>query len=246
MIVLIREEEEGTERYELPRLPCVIGRAGSCDLVIGHPSLGRRHCELILEQGLLFARDYGSTNGIGRNGRLRPGTDDELLLAKGDIFHAAWVALRVEGDVPDRAALEGMARDPGTPRERLALLGMDFPGAFLQNPVFPLLLLEEPGFLARQRSELLRALLGVERPPAPVLEAAAGFWDVKVRVQLARRADLPRELLWRLAADPKPDVQEAVVHHPHATKRILARLAAEGAPSIREAAAKRMAYEEGY
>jgi hypothetical protein len=58
-----------------------------------------------------------------------------------------------------------IARHPNTPPKTLARLAGRFPRAFLANPILPLLLLEEPGFIARfQESDLLRILRFPQAP----------------------------------------------------------------------------------
>ena len=59
----------------IPRLalPCearrlVLGRGRGCDLVLAHPSVSRRHAELVREGGAWILRDLRSTNGTRVNG----------------------------------------------------------------------------------------------------------------------------------------------------------------------------------
>ena len=51
----------------------VIGRDPSCDFVIDHPSLSRRHAQLRLEGGAATVQDLGSTNGTRVAGQVRHG-----------------------------------------------------------------------------------------------------------------------------------------------------------------------------
>ena len=80
-----------------------------------------------------------------------------------------------------------IARHPNTPPNTLARLAGRFARAFLQNPVLPLILLEEPGFIAQfHESDLLRVL---RFPQAPLCFVTACH------------------------ANPKEDVVEAVRGH---------------------------------
>ena len=48
--------------------PYVIGRDPVCDLVVGHPSVSRRHAALVPYHDRWMVRDLGSTNGTRVNG----------------------------------------------------------------------------------------------------------------------------------------------------------------------------------
>ena len=50
--------------------PIVIGRDHGCDLLILHPSVSRRHCEIRLDDGRYRVRDLGSTNTTRLNERV--------------------------------------------------------------------------------------------------------------------------------------------------------------------------------
>jgi hypothetical protein len=62
----------------------VIGRSRGCDVVVGEPTVSRRHLELRAIEGAWVAVDLGSTNGtwlLGRRvGRARVVAGDELTL----------------------------------------------------------------------------------------------------------------------------------------------------------------------
>jgi len=47
----------------------LVGRHESCDVVIGHPSLSKRHCLLVKTDGLLVIRDLATTNGTKVKGQ---------------------------------------------------------------------------------------------------------------------------------------------------------------------------------
>jgi hypothetical protein len=62
----------------------VVGRSRGCDVVVGEPTVSRRHLELRAVDGAWVAVDLGSTNGtwlMGRRvGRARVVAGDELTL----------------------------------------------------------------------------------------------------------------------------------------------------------------------
>jgi FHA domain-containing protein/uncharacterized protein DUF1707 len=62
----------------------VVGRSRGCDVVVGEPTVSRRHVELRAIAGAWLAVDLGSTNGtwlMGRRvGRARVVAGDELTL----------------------------------------------------------------------------------------------------------------------------------------------------------------------
>jgi hypothetical protein len=70
------------EKFEIKSKSVFIGRAETCDIVILHPRVSRRHCLLQLgEEGLTF-KDLESNNGVFCNGvRLRSGS-----LKHGDVL----------------------------------------------------------------------------------------------------------------------------------------------------------------
>ena len=51
------------------KLPCVLGRSKGADVVVPHPLVSRRHCELSESGGLLILRDLASSNGTMIDGR---------------------------------------------------------------------------------------------------------------------------------------------------------------------------------
>ena len=50
------------------QFPAVIGRGRDSHIVIPHPLVSRRHCEIFVSNGLLYVRDLSSLNGtyVGR------------------------------------------------------------------------------------------------------------------------------------------------------------------------------------
>ncbi|MCS7237903.1 MAG: FHA domain-containing protein [Thermoguttaceae bacterium] len=51
------------------KIPVMIGRSREAGLVVAHPMVSRRHCELYYADGVLRIRDLGSLNGVYVAGR---------------------------------------------------------------------------------------------------------------------------------------------------------------------------------
>lgn len=70
--------------YTLDKAVLLIGRSEECDIQIDSQKVSRKHCCIALLNGILLARDLGSTNGIKINGKkvnegaVNPG--DELTI----------------------------------------------------------------------------------------------------------------------------------------------------------------------
>jgi predicted component of type VI protein secretion system len=93
------------------KLPTVIGRGREASLMVPHPLVSRRHCELYEQDGQLVVRDLGSLNGTYVNNQkvvgeavLPPG---QLLTIGAVTFRAVYEAGAVEtgpGAEPPRPA----------------------------------------------------------------------------------------------------------------------------------------------
>ena len=68
----------------------LVGRHDACDVMVGHPSVSRKHARLSFRDGHWVLRDLDSTNGTRVNGkrvircRLEPG--DRLSLGSADLL----------------------------------------------------------------------------------------------------------------------------------------------------------------
>ena len=62
--------------------PLLIGRSPRCDLVLGDPTVSRKHAELVREEDRWIVRDLSSTNGTRVNGwRVH-----RAVVARGDVL----------------------------------------------------------------------------------------------------------------------------------------------------------------
>lgn len=93
----LRNEATG-ESFEVRQTSALVGRYAQADVRIDGPDVSRRHCRILLEDGLWRIHDLGSTNGIYINGaRLH-----EAVLHAGDQLWIGSVALVVEQAIGQR------------------------------------------------------------------------------------------------------------------------------------------------
>lgn len=94
----LRPRGEGLRSgFPLNKSHVIIGRDVSCDVMVNHHSVSRRHAEVVrLAEGYLF-RDMGSKNGCFVNGQ----RVQEYLLQEGDVVAVGDVQLNFEA--PRRA-----------------------------------------------------------------------------------------------------------------------------------------------
>ena len=52
------------QELEIHKTPFIIGRGGSCDVVIDHDSISRQHCKVELVNGEFLITDLNSKNGV--------------------------------------------------------------------------------------------------------------------------------------------------------------------------------------
>ncbi len=81
-----------SEKYSLKgKNSFVIGRDGSCDIVINHPSVSRRHCIISSENGNYFITDNNSMNGVILNGSTLKGRQQLQQMDKITIADTSFV-----------------------------------------------------------------------------------------------------------------------------------------------------------
>jgi pSer/pThr/pTyr-binding forkhead associated (FHA) protein len=102
---------DGSAPFDLTRDVVLVGRGEDCDLRVEHKSVSKRHCVLVVTDGLVLLRDLGSTNGTRVNGtRVRRAAllpNDLLAFANFRftlMFGSLAVPLPPAGDPGDTAA----------------------------------------------------------------------------------------------------------------------------------------------
>lgn len=97
---------DGGPPIELVKELTLVGRDEDCDLCIDHKSVSKRHCVLVVTDGLVLVRDLGSTNGTRVNDiRIR-----RASLLPNDTFAASSFKYLVSfGDGPARLDADSLA-----------------------------------------------------------------------------------------------------------------------------------------
>lgn len=102
-----------------------IGRHDDCLIRIRSSQVSRRHCELFENDGRLFVRDLGSSNGTFVNGAKILG---QQALNPGDVITVGGVALRLDADTEAAVAAPVGAPSPGDTAEVEALSAIEDDG----------------------------------------------------------------------------------------------------------------------
>ncbi len=129
---LERCDTEGRERLAVPRLPCVIGRDPSCDLLLDENRISRQHARLSIAPEGLLIEDLGSTNGSFVDCRR---IEAPTLLQPGQRLHLADHELELVIDRPGGATLV-QARSGPAPGDTIIGYTGDPAGFPLLAPAF--------------------------------------------------------------------------------------------------------------
>lgn len=108
---------------------------------------------------------------------------------------------------------KAVASNPNTPTEILMKLGVKFPQEFLNNPIFELLLLENPNFILAMPVETLKSILKLKELPEYILILASQHLDKKVVLAVANNPLTSRAILERLSESPHQKVADAAKLH---------------------------------
>jgi EAL domain-containing protein (putative c-di-GMP-specific phosphodiesterase class I) len=122
-------ESEPIRRVTINSTPFKIGRRSELSLCLAHQCVSKEHAEIFEDNGALWIRDLGSTNGTYLNG---VAVDQGSILREGDLLQFATVVFRVCRDQADT--------DPGTLPENAcdrALAMIQFDRLINQNEVVP-------------------------------------------------------------------------------------------------------------
>ena len=120
-----------------------------------------------------------------------------------------------------------VAGNPNTPTDTLWQLGVDFPEALLDNPVFKLLQLEQLNLVADIPHSTLTSLLQCEGVPTNFLEYAVERQDYSLWLAVAYNPHTPSALLENLARKSRAQDRElirAVAAHPQTPHHLLAQI----------------------
>ncbi len=128
---------------------------------------------------------------------------------------------------PDWELRRLVAGNPNTPTDTLWQLGVDFPEAILNNPIFKLLQLEQLNLVADIPHATLTSLLQCENVPSNFLEYAVDRQDYSLWLAVAYNPHTPGKLLENLARKSRAQDRElirAVAAHPQTPAHLLAEI----------------------
>lgn len=103
---------------------------------------------------------------------------------------------------PDTATRRHVAMNPQTPKEVLLRLAPSFAGEFFLNPVFDLLLLEDPNLLHSLPVGVMKSILRRDDCPHSLIVWAVARGDKSHQLAVVERTDLTPEMLQRIADGP--------------------------------------------
>lgn len=101
-----------------------------------------------------------------------------------------------------RAILRDVVRNPACPKQVLMKLAPKFPKEFFGNPVFPLLLLEEPDLLSRLPITVVKAILKSSDCPASIMDWALRSGGSSHALALAGNDSISTPMLRMIARGP--------------------------------------------
>lgn len=148
----------------------------------------------------------------------------------------------------DKTILTNLAANPNTPTEVLFNLGKRFPKHFLKNPIFSLLLLENPNFfnempliaLESLQEYVLNQLSNSDvqdneglTPSFLVLQQLIKHQDTSIRCNIAKHPHAPVSLLEQLASDSSDSVRCDVAINTSTPVYLLEKLASDTVSCVR-------------
>jgi hypothetical protein len=103
---------------------------------------------------------------------------------------------------PDAATRRRVAMHPQTPKEVLLSLAPSFPAEFFLNPIFDLLLMEDPNLLFSLPVVVMKNILRRDDCPQSLINWAVARGDKSHQLAIVGRMDLTREMLQKIADGP--------------------------------------------
>jgi hypothetical protein len=141
---------------------------------------------------------------------------------------AAPELLRELASSPDQEVRCGVAANPNVPVEVLFKLGEEFPKRLLENPVWSLLLLENPNLFDHLPYPTVNNILKEERIPAPFLNWAVNQRRINFSMWLAKQPDTSKQVLVEQAtrsiaeqSEPWCEFLEGVIQDPSTPDDVL-------------------------
>jgi predicted component of type VI protein secretion system len=97
-VVIAPESKKGTFTV---KLPIVVGRSEEAKFRIQQDRVSRKHCEFFGQDGVVYLRDLGSTNGTFLEDEQVPASE-KTPMKSGAVVRVGGLAFRVEYDMPPR------------------------------------------------------------------------------------------------------------------------------------------------
>ena len=114
----------------------------------------------------------------------------------------------------DKLTRQYVAGNPNTPSETLLSLGAEFPRELLNNPIFDLLLLENPNLISEIPITTLRSLIKQDNVPESfIVECAERESDEETLLGMTMNPKTSRNVLNKLIQSKFPEVAEAAKLH---------------------------------
>lgn len=113
---------------------------------------------------------------------------------------ASAAMLRILASSPDRITRRNVASNPQTPPDVLLRLVPSFPGEFFRNPVFDLMLIENPNLLAELPVGVMKNILKREDCPDSILNWAAQHGGKSHQLAVVSRKTVKLTLLEKIAS----------------------------------------------
>ena len=187
--------------FEL-KLPLVIGRGDKATFRIPHGRISRRHCELLEENGTVYVRDLGSTNGTMLKGTMLP-SRTKTRVPSGSLLSLGGLIFRVEYQ-------GSVAQPPVDAAEPIDFLEAE-PEAELLEPALEAEPLEslvelELDTAAELEAESFESLVELEAEPISAAEADDFFLEPDDELPEAE-AEADAEPLVELEADDAEELE---------------------------------------
>jgi hypothetical protein len=145
--------------------------------------------------------------------------------------------LRELGNRASKITRKGVVSNPNTPTDVLFRLGAEFPRQLLDNPVFSLLLLENPNLIEQIPLTTLQSILKQEDIPVSFLEKAVSRDNQLVLETIAQHPNTPGTVLDRVA-EKASWLGKYLAQHANTLEATLGKLARDKNSAVRQSVAK--------
>ncbi|MGL6344702.1 MAG: hypothetical protein ACRC80_36820 [Waterburya sp.] len=153
--------------------------------------------------------------------------DDNLALIVAQNTVAPEKVLKELSKSNNSAIRKAVCANPNTASNTLWQLASEFPQQLLNNPIFELLVLENPNFIENIPINIFRQLLDLSEFPEHFRELASNSHQDNIRVAIAENSRTSADMLNKLADDQSFYVRTAVAGNPNTSVDDLHKLAGD-------------------